>query len=226
MALRTTGYIVLLAFGANIGLLVSNVVRYLIPLKIKSMLLTLFYIIALVMNVARSFELIYYVLPSNGNPSLTGEVKIGLGQSIADSIASVANVAMGCLFVATMYQISYSIKMIDNSMMKFEKAARRKCIVYTLAALTALIFTVLQLVGFLCWENREKIGYFEMVVFYSFLAVVYIWTMCHLRKSFEGLKGSNLETEKQSVLLQFFLFLLSYLTRIAFIIPEMIFHEN
>ena len=101
--LKVTAIVVLMAFLANLCLLVHNVLRYLIPLKIKGMLIALFYIFAGVMTVARTVELIYYVVPSNESPSLTFEKCTKLGQSIADTTAETASVMLGCLFVATMY---------------------------------------------------------------------------------------------------------------------------
>ena len=51
-------------FALNLMLLVSNVVRYLIPLKVKSCLLAQFYILAAVNNLARMLELVFFVRES------------------------------------------------------------------------------------------------------------------------------------------------------------------
>jgi len=76
--------------------------RYLFPLKIKGMLIALFYIFAAVLTVSRTVVLIYYILPSNKSPSLSYSYA-SLGQNIAENVADIANVVLGCLFVATMY---------------------------------------------------------------------------------------------------------------------------
>ena len=48
-------------FALNLVLLVSNVVRYLIPLKVKSCLLAQFYILAAVNNLGRMLELVFFI---------------------------------------------------------------------------------------------------------------------------------------------------------------------
>ena len=63
--LRIIGIIVAALFALNLMLLVSNVVRYLIPLKVKSWLLAQFYILAAVNNLARMLELIFFVRESD-----------------------------------------------------------------------------------------------------------------------------------------------------------------
>ena len=102
MVLKVVATLVLFAFFVNLCLLLHNVMRYLLPLKIKGMLIALFYIFAAVLTVSRAIELIYYILPSNKSPSLT-YMYASLGQNIADNVADIANVVLGCLFVATMY---------------------------------------------------------------------------------------------------------------------------
>ena len=73
--LRIVGSIVAAIFGLNLIFLVSNVVRYLIPLKVKSCLLAQFYILAAVNNLARFVELVFFVRCSSEEagelPSLT-----------------------------------------------------------------------------------------------------------------------------------------------------------
>ena len=58
--MRIIGIIVAALFALNLMLLVSNVVRYLIPLKVKSCLLAQFYILAAVNNLARMLELVFF----------------------------------------------------------------------------------------------------------------------------------------------------------------------
>ena len=62
--MRIIGIIVAALFALNLMLLVSNVVRYLIPLKVKSCLLAQFYILAAVNNLARMLELVFFVRES------------------------------------------------------------------------------------------------------------------------------------------------------------------
>ena len=56
------GYIEIVLFGINLSFLAFNVFRYLIPLKVKSPLLILFYILSGTMTIARIIELIYLLL--------------------------------------------------------------------------------------------------------------------------------------------------------------------
>ena len=72
--------------------------------------------------------------------SLTGDENHK--QDIANAVANIANVSIGCLFVATMYQISLSIQMIENRDMDFDRARRNKVYIYALALCASIIFAV------------------------------------------------------------------------------------
>ena len=86
--------------------MIYNLIQFLLPLKVRSRLIYQFYILAMIMSIARITELFYFVLtPANMKPNLT--MGCELGQNLADGSGTIANVALGCLFVATMYDISY-----------------------------------------------------------------------------------------------------------------------
>ena len=93
----------------------ANVIVYLVPLKVRSMLLFLFYLLSAILTISRSVELFIYC--ASDNPTLTiGDSNV---QEIFDKIGATANVSIGCLFVATMYQISYSIRMLNDPFIDF-----------------------------------------------------------------------------------------------------------
>ena len=63
--LRVLGYITILLFSCNLVFLTANIMRYLIPLKLGSPLITLFYGLAALLTVARIVECSYFVMMDN-----------------------------------------------------------------------------------------------------------------------------------------------------------------
>ena len=113
--LEIIAYIIGALLCANFLFLVANVIVYLVPLKVRSMLLFLFYLLSAILTISRSVELFLYC--ASDNPTLTkGDSNV---QEIFDKIGATANVSIGCLFVATMYQISYSIRMLNDPFIDF-----------------------------------------------------------------------------------------------------------
>ena len=92
-------------FALNLLMLIANVARFLIPLRVNSVLLALFYVLAALNNMARLAELVFFVVQQNFEedqlPSLTNPDD--LKQQIFDVIANTTNICLGFLFVATMY---------------------------------------------------------------------------------------------------------------------------
>ena len=62
-------------FALNLLMLIGNVARFLIPLRVNSVLLALFYVLAALNNMARLAELVFFVVQQNFEedqlPSLT-----------------------------------------------------------------------------------------------------------------------------------------------------------
>lgn len=122
ITLRAVGWLVILLLCVNLGMIAWNIGRYLIPLKVKSVLLYLIYIAATILSVSRIIELAYIVSPANLSPSVSNEYSTV--QLIFDSIGTLANVALGSVFVATMYTISQSIKMITEDDIDVKKICK------------------------------------------------------------------------------------------------------
>ena len=156
--------------------MIYNLIQYLLPLKVRSHLLYLFYILSMFMTIARIIELFYFVLtPHNRKPNLT--IGCELGQNIADGIATIANIALGCLFVATMYDISYSIKILNNPAINLSQAERHKKFVYTVAITFTVIFSICLLFSNSRFYARRTYNFLCLIVAYFILFIVYTWTL-------------------------------------------------
>lgn len=223
--LVAVNWILVAMFAANLVFMVFNVAVYLVPLGVKSELISLFYILAAIMTIARSIETIYFGLPSDQD-SFDHKRINHLVPRIADSVATVANVGIGCLFVATMYQINYAIKMIDDPLIDLDQALKRRVIVYTAAILFTAFFTVAIGLIFILFDDIQKqqeFMYITLCLAYLILPAVYIRVLVQLRKTLVE-KTGDLSNNKDTkyVLYQFYFFIASYLTRLVFFIPEII----
>ena len=227
LSLRIVAYVVISLLALNLLFLISNLVRFLIPLKVRSKLLGLFYILAALMTVAVIIELVYFVLPSNKLPSLTTDTL--LGQEIANGAQSMTNVAIGCLFVATMYQISLSIQMIDNPMCDLGQLEKRKCCIYTATTISFIVFTASMVCCFYLNERKDHESHaidYLMCTAYLILPIAYIWTLCQLNKAMQCLLAENIKSERTDVLNQFILFIVSYVTRFLFSLCQLYFFQQ
>ena len=121
--------------------------------------------------------------------SLTGQGTFG--QEIDSTIASIANIWLGCLFVATMFQISLSLQRIDNPNTNLVRSKRVKLSVYYLAVLFSIMFTVGAIVFMSIYRDNElKMNlymYIWMIIAYSLLPIAYVLTLCKLYNSMKGL---------------------------------------
>ena len=108
--MRSIGYVIIVTLTFQFFFVLFNVFKYLIPLKVKSPFMSIFYVLAGILTLGRIVEVLIFVLPMNPKMNITGEG--GLAQEISSDIASIVNVWIGSLFVATMYQISQSLKRI------------------------------------------------------------------------------------------------------------------
>ena len=124
-----------------------------------------------------------------------------------------------------MYQISYSIKMIDDPEIDIYAAEKRKCQVYAAALTASIIVAVTMTIGLisLTIKDQSKFENYCMLVTYVILPCIYIWTYISLQKALKGLLETEIDTERRSVLFQFFFFLLSYVTRLPFFFWEAFF---
>lgn len=128
-------------------------VKYLVPLKVRSNLLALFYIFAGIMTVANMTGLVFFVTSDDVSISLTSPRE--KWQHSFDDVATSANVIIGFLFVATMYQISQSIKMIDDPLIDIEKAHKRKVCVYVVSLGASILIVIAITVGIFVLDNDD-----------------------------------------------------------------------
>lgn len=77
------GYIVLVLLASNFVILIFNIVKYLIPLKvIKSPLLSLFYIFSGIITVSRILEITYFVIPATKtDPHASSFMSLGMEEN-------------------------------------------------------------------------------------------------------------------------------------------------
>ena len=218
-------YVLIFAFAANLAMIVSNIIKYLVPLKINSALITLFYMLASVMTFARLTEMVFYILPNKQLKSFNQVNDDTTAVVFANNVATVTNVGIGCLFVATMYQINYAIKMIDDPLVDLVQAERHKIIVYCLAVAFTCFFTVsMILISILVQssEIQEQWLLYNSTAAYAILPIMYIWIMIELRKNLKDKTANAMSKETKYVIYQFLFFIVSYLTRLLFFIPECI----
>ena len=124
-----------------------------------------------------------------------------------------------------MYQISLSIKMIDDPFIDLKKAHKRKMCVYVAAFSTSIV-----IIGLLCFglcfysDDKEKSLDFEnafLIIVYFLMPTVYILTLMHLKNAMKRLIETQIDSERRSVLIQFGFFVTSYVTRLPFFLVQM-----
>ena len=79
------------------------------------------------------------------------------------------------------------------------------------------------------WENDDDQSNFNLIcqlVVYSILPIVYIWTLCSMRKAMDQLLRNQISRERRSVLNQFILLIVSYVTRVIWYIVEIFILES
>ena len=117
-------------------------------------------------------------------------------------IGTIANIALGFLFVATMHQIQYSIKMMNDPLIDGEKAGKHKVYVYLVAFVSTVIFAALLIIS-----ESEIITLFGhratpaiMLTAYSVLPIVYLITLYQLKTAMKTLLQEMIDTERNTVL--------------------------
>ena len=76
MTVKITGFITIFLLLINLAFIAYNIVKFLIPLKIKSWLLIVFYVLATIMLVARVWEL-FYITTSDNCVTITSDENSG-----------------------------------------------------------------------------------------------------------------------------------------------------
>ena len=104
MVLKTLGYIILVLFCANLIFIVHNIVRFLVPLRVKAPLVTVFYGLAMLLTISKIIQISFFVKKDSARPTLTNlhgdRITV---QEVFDVVGFLANMSIGCLFVVTMY---------------------------------------------------------------------------------------------------------------------------
>ena len=90
-----------------------NLIRYIIPLEVKSILMRGFYAFATILTLARIAELIIISIPTSEGCIDYNNSK-NVGQVTTDMLANCSNVAICCLFMGTMFEIAISIQMMEG----------------------------------------------------------------------------------------------------------------
>ena len=111
--------------------------------------------------------------------------------------------------------------------MNIQKARRYKFFIYAIALVSSILFAI-GIIALMChFKNEGPIQteyiYIVLIVVYSILPITYIFTLWKLTKSMKNLQEQDaIHTERKSVLLQFVLFLISFITRSIWFIIDLI----
>ena len=228
ITLRAVGWLIILLLCVNLSLIAWNIARYFIPLKVNSVLLYMIYVAAAILSFSRIVELIYLVNPANAEPSISNDYSIV--QLVFDSLGTLANVALGSVFVATMFTISQSIKMITTVNIDVEKMNNSKRLVYIASAIFYVTFIAVFIFCLCKGDDNQGYSNLYLAVLISsscILGIAYTVTLFKLNAAMKNLLQNEIETERRSVLYQFTLFIASYLIRtVYYMILLFAFTEN
>ena len=105
------------------------------------------------------------------------------------------NVWIGSLFVATMYQISQSLKRIQNPGTDIYKMRQHLRCIYCLAFIFSTLFTIGFIVIFIYFSDEQNkmnfYMYMTMIIAYTILPVAYFWTLYEMYSSMKGLPNQK-----------------------------------
>ena len=161
---------------ANLTLITYNIVKFLIPLKIKSWLLILYYVLAAILDIALIIELSFMILSYENCKGIKS-----MDLSIVEVIVIIANIAICCLIVIIMYQISISIRLIAG-LMDEVVAKWRKKVLYSIIIgffVICCTFIVVVLITKDDW-HEQLIIWIAYIVIYTILSALYVATLIRL----------------------------------------------
>ena len=194
------------------------IIKHLIPLKIKGTFIVSFYAASCFMTIMRIIELGYCIY----DPS-TQDWEYGYGGStfyrVVAIIATLSSFGLGLLMISTMYQIALSIKVLVGDVGYQEGKKRRNCFYWMLLSL------VVGFSLFIVLANIERIDLFKMkstmfitfIVIFSLLSIIFTATICILMKAMDKINDEkDFRREKLSILMQFFVFLVAFVSRAVF----------
>ena len=117
-------------------------------------------------------------------------------------MATLALVAICCLFMMSMYQITTSINYMEG-LIDEQNAKRRKVLFYSLSVAIYVLFVVC-VISSLAESGIENVYNFSMqvtlVTFYGLLTIIYLHTLIKLIKAMNRLIASDLKNERRTVI--------------------------
>ena len=106
-------------------------------------------------------------------------------QAVFDYVGFFSNMAIGCLFVATMYQISHAIKLMNDplSINLAKVDLYRKCVNYTAIGYVLLCTVMVMIAAIVIDTDDHREGTVIMWIecgSFTLLLLVYVLTLCDL----------------------------------------------
>ena len=220
IALSVTGYTMMALMILNIIFLIYNLIRYIIPLRIKSWLIIPFYALAIIVTVCRTIELLII-----STSSIVGDndcINVTNGNSmfklVVDFTATLANNAICCIFMTTMYKLAMTIKIISDKI--DVKTGKRRTLIFNVVTICSYCIMAVAIIGSLIkcggQDPYNKAMTYILNTTYGLLSLAFGATLNTLRRAMKELVISDLKTEQDSVLIQFGLMLASFVTRFVY----------
>lgn len=114
--------------------------------------------------------------------------------------------------------------MIDDPSIDQDCVRRHTICVYSLAVAFTMFFVLsMTLIGIVTpSDKRDLYLKYTVTVAYAILPIVYIWILRDLKKTLKEKTDGLIDKDTRYVLYQFYFFILSYLLRLVFFIPQLI----
>ena len=221
MALAVTGYTMMALMILNIIFLIYNLIRYIIPLRIKSWLIIPFYVLATIVTVCRTIELFIISTSSivNDNDCINVTNGNSMFKLVLDFTATLANNAICCIFMTTMYKLAMTIKIISDKI--DVKTGKRRTLIFNVVTICSYCIMAVAIIGSLIISGGVQDPYNKTMTYilnitYLILSLAFGATLFILIRAMKELVISDLKTEQDSVLIQFGLMLASFVTRFVY----------
>ena len=203
----------------NLALGFYIIFTLLIPLKIKGSFIVQFYIIALLMTLLRIIEISFDVYDPNSQDWEYGYTDWSFYRVVA-IMATLTCFVLGIQIISTMYQITLSIRVMVGDVDYLEGRKRRN---YFYGFLVSLILGFVIVIVLACTERDFAIFkikstmFITFIVIFALLSAIFTVTICKLMQTMKKVSNEAcFESEKSSILQQFFFFLVAFVTRTIF----------
>ena len=211
-ALRGLNIIVASLFLLNLAFIVHNICRYIVGLKIHRTLIVLFYALILVSTVCRIVETAGRAIDPE-HAFFKGEKKY---EKLSGEIALFAIICIGLTLIVTINQLTLSLQVIQLEI-GYGQLKLRSFVVRACSVSAALIYAIT--CTYIDLELTKIQEYWLWISYFSLLSVTYIITIIKLNNKMLKLPG-DFEPEIKSINCQFAVFLVSYVTRLAWFIAQ------